>query len=179
MTRLRYRATLMAPITTCFDLVRDVGVHCATSVSISGRAVGGRLAGRSELGDETRWSARYFGFAWELTTRITKFDRPFSFSDESVQGPFRAFGHLYTFREVGPKETLFEDTFTFASRFGLLGYAVDRLLLAPQLAQALVERGEGIKALASRFGKSEGTCDEISHPAENPAVIGTKWVQGL
>lgn len=149
MTHLIYTTTLPAPICTCFDLVRSIETHCATASGISARAIGGRCSGLSEIDDETRWSARFFGMRFELTTRISEYERPFLFSDELVSGPFRAFGHRYEFRELSSDETLFVDRFHFESPYRLIGKLIDRFVLKSQLEKALRARGKALRLLAA------------------------------
>lgn len=154
MTRLIARTVLELPMSHCFDLVRDVGVHCATSTAIAAEAVGGRLSGLAGPGDQTRWSARFFGLSWELTMQITQFEPPVFFTEEMVEGPFRVFLHCYRFRSLGGRETLFEDDFRFESPCSVLGRTMDFLVLRQRLALAQAARMEGLRIIAARGWKA-------------------------
>ena len=139
---LRTETVIQAPAARCFDLARSVELHAASARPIRGRAVGGRTAGLAGPGDRTTWSARFFGIRFALTTQITAFNRPHSFSDRLCAGLPRRFEHVYTFAPRPAGGTLMTDEFTFESPFGLFGAACDRLLLRRRM-QAVMEHRAG------------------------------------
>ena len=127
--------SVAAPVRRCFDLTRSVEAHRDSATLIGGRPVAGRVAGLSELGDETAWSARFFGVRFQVRTRITAMDAPAAYREERAAGLPRTFEHEYRFHHEGDR-TRIEDTF----RIGLpLGAAADRVvgpLLRPRLRAA-------------------------------------------
>lgn len=139
---------ICAPPARCFDLARSVDLHAAGASLIRGKAAAGRTAGLSALGDETTWSARFFGLRFSLTTRVTEFDRPHRFSDVQSAGLFRHFGHVYTFRPDGPSRTLMTDEFSFQSPFGLAGAAFDGFVLRRQMQAVMESRALYVKRAA-------------------------------
>ena len=148
MTRLRTETVILAPLERCFDLARSVDLHAASASVIHGRAVAGRMAGLSDLGDRTTWSARFFGLRFSLTTEITTFNRPRGFSDVLCVGLFRHFGHVYKFQPVSPTQTLMTDEFSFQSPFGFVGAALDGLVLRRRMRRVLDFRARCIKRVA-------------------------------
>lgn len=148
MITLHTQVTIHAPKERCFDLALSVDCHTATVRSIAGKAVAGRVSGLSGLGDWTTWSARFFGLRFRLTTEITAFDYPDSFSDTLRSGLFRHFGHVYTLEDMGGGQTRFTDTFSFQSPLGLLGALVDRLVLRGRMKFVDEARACEIKCIA-------------------------------
>lgn len=51
------------------------------------------------LGDQVTWSARHFGWRWQLTSRINAYDRPRHFRDSMVWGAFKRFDHDHEFEQ--------------------------------------------------------------------------------
>lgn len=148
MITLRTRTVILAPPERCFDLARSVDLHAASASVIHGRAVAGRTAGLSALGDQTTWSARFFGMRFSMTTEITAFDRPHGFSDVLCAGLFRHFGHVYTFAPVSPMQTMMTDEFSFQSPFGFIGAVMDALVLRRRMRAVLEFRARYIKRVA-------------------------------
>jgi len=83
---------IAAPADRCFDLSRDIGVHQESMRFSQEVAVAGVIAGLIGPAESVTWEARHFGIRWRMTSRITDFDRPRVFVDESNEGPFAAFG---------------------------------------------------------------------------------------
>ena len=77
MGRIVVKTHVRASAARCFDLARDVGVHCRTSAFTDERVVRpGRTAGRLELGDTVTFEGRHFGVRWRLTASIVEMERP-------------------------------------------------------------------------------------------------------
>lgn len=148
MIILRTETVILAPPERCFDLARSVDLHAVGASLIQGKATAGRTAGLSGLGDETTWSARFFGLRFSLTTRITEYERPRGFSDVQSAGLFRHFGHVYTFRPDGPARTVMTDEFSFQSSFGFIGAAFDGFVLRRQMQAVMESRARCVKRAA-------------------------------
>ncbi len=147
MPTIRTSILIHAPPERCFDLARSVDVHTETMGSSGEEAVAGRTQGLLELGEEVTWRARHFGITQELTSRITKFDRPRHFRDSMVRGAFKRIDHDHNFERQG-ENTLATDVFDFDAPGGAFGRLIARLVLAPYLTRLLEERNRMIKAIA-------------------------------
>jgi ligand-binding SRPBCC domain-containing protein len=134
----------------CFDASRDLDLHVSSLAHTNERAVGGRMSGLIELGEEVTWEGRHFGITQHFTSRITGFDRPLWFQDSMVNGAFRSFVHDHRFEAV-PEGTLMTDMLTFSSPLGILGVLVDRLIMTAYLRRMLTTRNEAIKAVLERI----------------------------
>ena len=133
---------IAAPPERCFDLSLSVDVHLISTPRTGERVVAGPRSGLLGLGDVITWEARHFGVRRRLTVKITAVDRPHSFRDEQVTGPFRRMRHDHRFepREGG---TLMRDEFDVA-----LIPVFDRLILRPHLRRFLEKRNEAIRRAA-------------------------------
>jgi len=148
MINLRTEITVFAPVERCFDLARSVEMHISGAAPIYGKAIAGRTAGLSEQYDRTTWSARFFGMRFTLTTEITEFDYPRSFSDVMCRGMFAHFGHRYSFQPLSEAQTLMTDKFSFESPLGILGRLFDRIILRPRMQAAADFRALTLKRVA-------------------------------
>lgn len=143
---------IAAPPGRVFDASLDVDVHTASMADSGERVVGGVSAGGMRLGDTVTWRARHFGVWWRMTSAITAYDRPGFFVDEQQRGPFRRWRHEHHFAADDAAGgdgggTVMRDVVEFASPLGVLGRAVDRLVLRRYMIKLIAERNAHIKAL--------------------------------
>lgn len=144
--------TIHAPLERCFDLTRSVDVHVYTSRTIAGRAIGGKRHGLAALGDQTTWSARFFGIRCALTTEIQRCEAPHHLTDWLRHGAFLEFGHHYRLLELRTGQVELEDAFTFRSPGGWLGRVFDEWVLRPVMRRVMESRLDDIKRLAESDG---------------------------
>src|SRR5215217_7904248 len=103
-----------------FDLARSIDLHLDSQEHSGERAVGGVTAGLIGEGQDVTWRARHFGLPLAMTSRITEFTFPSSFTDEQIRGPFKSFRHVHEF-ESTPGGSIMTDRVEFTAPFGLLG----------------------------------------------------------
>lgn len=127
------RTVLPASPARCFDLSLDVDFHLESFADADEEIVGGVEAGGMQLGDDVTWRARHFGIWWTMKTRITAFDRPHSFVDEQMNGPFKRFHHLHLFDDLGDGTTEMIDEIQFEAPLGPLGTIAEKLVLGRYL----------------------------------------------
>jgi hypothetical protein len=90
--------TIRATPQRCFDLARDVSVHCATVAFTQERALPpGVTDGPLKLGDLVIFEARHLGVRQQLRARIVRFEPPHLFADEMIRGAFKSLYHLHEF----------------------------------------------------------------------------------
>jgi hypothetical protein len=142
--QLLQHQTVNAPIERLFDLVRSIGAHEATS-SIDGRAVAGKTSGLAALNDITTWSARFFGLRFQISTRVTSFNPPFSLTEKLERGLLLEFGHVYSLHRLESGLIKLEDRFVFRSP---LGAWFDALVFKPIMTRTVSARLNGLKELA-------------------------------
>jgi ligand-binding SRPBCC domain-containing protein len=145
VSRIELETRIDAPPERCFDLSRSVELHLEAAAATDERAVDGVTSGLLGAEDTVTWEARHLGRSWRLTVRITAYDRPRSFRDEQVRGPFRSFVHDHFFEPAGGG-TRMRDVLEVASGFPL----VDWLVLDPHLRRFLRRRNELIRTTAEQ-----------------------------
>jgi ligand-binding SRPBCC domain-containing protein len=131
----------------CFDLSRDIDLHQESMRKSREVAVAGVTSGLIGPGESVTWEARHFGIRWRMTSRITGFDRPHVFVDESDEGPFARFRHEHRFESRGDITTM-RDIVDFRLAFGPVGLLADLLVAAPYLRRLLRLRNRLIKSTA-------------------------------
>jgi ligand-binding SRPBCC domain-containing protein len=140
VVRFELRIRSSKPAAELFDLARNVDAHVASMSSSRERAVGGVTSGLLALGDEVTWRGIHFGLPLTMTSRITRMSVPASFVDEQVRGPFRRFRHEHSFADQDDGGSLMIDRIEFEAPLGILGVAVERLILGRYLRRIIEER---------------------------------------
>jgi ligand-binding SRPBCC domain-containing protein len=128
------------PVERLFDLARNIDLHVDSQSGSGERAVAGVTSGLIGAGQEVTWRARHFGLPLTMTSRVTAFDFPRSFTDEQVKGPFKSFRHVHKF-EATSGGCIMVDRVEFTAPLGVLGRAVERLFLARYLERLIMRRG--------------------------------------
>lgn len=147
MAKIILRTEINAPAERCFDLSRSIDLHKQSTAQTKEQAIAGRTSGLIELGETVTWRAKHFGIWQELTSRITAFHYPHTFTDEMISGAFKRIHHIHRFTAENQK-TIMIDEFTFESPAGFLGKLVDSILFKSYLEKFLVDRNKLIKACA-------------------------------
>ena len=148
MTILQLTTTIEASITTVFDLSRSIDLHKHSMSDTQEQVVSGRKAGLIEQGERVRWRAKHLGMWRELEVEIIQMDKPYSFTDEMIDGDFKIMKHEHTFKSLSSNRTRMTDRFSFQSPYGLLGKMVDRLYLKEYMCKLLEDRNKHIKLVA-------------------------------
>jgi len=138
---------IRAPIAVVFDLAASIDLHLTSFAHSNERAIAGVTSGLIGLGEEVTWRAKHFGIWHEHASRIVAFDPPRHFRDEMIAGRFALFVHDHHFEPI-PTGTLMIDVLEFRSPLGMLGRAVDRLVLTRYLTTLLRCRNEALQRAA-------------------------------
>jgi ligand-binding SRPBCC domain-containing protein len=138
---------IAAPAEVCFDLARDIDLHCKSTSRTRECAVAGVTSGLIGAGDWVTFEAVHFGIRQRLTARITDFQRPEYFVDEMQQGSFKSLRHKHEFIERG-EGTLMRDVVEWTSPLGSLGKIVDALFLKSYMRRFIEERARFLKEVA-------------------------------
>jgi len=142
---------ILATPDVIFDLSRSIDLHQVSTKQTEEMAIAGRMSGLIELGESVTWRAKHFGFFQELTSKITAFEKPKSFTDEMVSGAFKSFKHTHTF-EATANGTTMVDVFSYVSPLGILGRVADYLFLKSYMTNLLLQRNLVIKEYAEEGG---------------------------
>lgn len=136
-----------APVERCFDLARDIGLHCETTSKTKEKAVAGVTSGLIEMGQSVTFEAVHFGVRQRLTSQIVEFERPFYFVDEMTKGAFATMRHRHEFEARG-ESTFMRDIVCWKSPLGVLGVVADVLFLKRYMTRFIVQRGMALKDVA-------------------------------
>jgi ligand-binding SRPBCC domain-containing protein len=149
MPRLMMHTHIRAPLKLCFDMARDVSVHCQTARHTKERVVGGRSEGLLQLGDSVTFEAVHLGVRQRLTATIVEMDAPHCFVDEMLRGAFKSLRHTHEFKSVadGTRQT---DIIEWASPCGVLGIVADTLFLKQHMARFLSRKNRELKRLVEQ-----------------------------
>ena len=150
MARIHIEVIARAPRDVLFDLSRDLDFHTRSLEHTGERIIGGKRGGLIELGEEVEWEARHFGLRLRLRSRIREMDRPRTFVDEQVRGPFSSFTHRHTFIDAADGATRMIDEWEHRAP---LGFATD-LVLRGYMERLLRTRNAAIVAEAERRVRS-------------------------
>jgi len=83
-----------------FDLSRSIDLHKISTQKTDEEAIAGVTTGLIGLDEWVTWRAKHFGIYQKLTSKITTFDRPHSFTDEMLKGAFKSFKHQHIFKKT-------------------------------------------------------------------------------
>ena len=131
------------PVEALFDVSLDIDAHMASMAASGERAVAGVTSGRIGLAETVTWRARHFGVWFTMTSKITALERPTSFVDQQVRGPFRMFVHEHTFEALGDGSRM-TDRITVGSP--VLGRLAERAILVPYLRRLIRKRNAHLLA---------------------------------
>ncbi|RYM32119.1 cell division protein [Brumimicrobium glaciale] len=147
MPHIHIKTHIKAPIERVFDLSRSIDLHKISTAKSNEEAIAGKISGLIQMNESVTWRAKHFGITQELTSKITEYNRPFSFTDEMQKGAFKSFKHEHIFSE-SEGTALMVDVFEYKSPLGLLGKLADILFLKKYMKKFLLERNQVIKEFA-------------------------------
>ena len=147
MPTLIIETKIQAPVELCFDLARDIEIHCLTAAHTQEQVVAGKTSGLLELGDCVTFEAVHFGVRQRLSARIVEYNRPQKFIDKMTGGAFKTLKHVHEFEPIDDG-TLMRDTLEWESPLGVLGKAADRLFVERHMRNFLLERNRELKRIA-------------------------------
>lgn len=147
MPRIEIRTEIKAEKEIVFDLSRSIDLHKISTGQTHETAIAGRTSGLMEMNETVTWRAKHFGVYQKLSSKITQFDRPNSFTDEMISGAFAEFQHQHLFSDI-ESGTLMIDIFDYKSPFGILGKLADKLFLKQYMKELLETRNRIVKEFA-------------------------------
>jgi ligand-binding SRPBCC domain-containing protein len=152
MPTIRLTTSIKASVERCFDLSLNVDLHRHSVARTRERPVAGVTRGMMKLGDTVTWEAIHFGVKQRLTTQITAYDRPHSFTDEMIRGAFQSMKHTHEFVSQ-PPGTIMLDLFSFRAPLGMLGSVTEKLILTRYMRGLLLARNSYLKQVAETHGE--------------------------
>lgn len=111
------------------------------------QAVAGTTMGLINLDETVTWKAKHLFKTRVLKTRITAMEKPYSFTDEMVEGDFKQMKHEHHFKQID-NGTLAINIFTFEAPYGALGKMVNTIYLRNYMEKLLEQRNHIIREYA-------------------------------
>ncbi len=147
MPTIHLTTFITAPAERIFDLSRSIDLHKKSMAHTNEQAFSGTTAGLINLQETVTWKARHFFKTRVLKVRITEMNRPFSFTDEMVDGDFKNMRHQHHFKQI-ENGTFMIDLFDFESPYGSVGKLFNQVILTRYLRKQLELRNETIRVYA-------------------------------
>ncbi|HET6387453.1 MAG TPA: SRPBCC family protein [Armatimonadota bacterium] len=146
MPEIIVETEINAPAQRCFNAARDIGLHCKTLAHTGERAVAGVTTGLIGPGESVTFEGIHFGVRQQFTARVTAFEAPGYFVDETTEGAFHSMRHCHEFIPRG-QGTLMRDIVQWKSPMGVLGIIADSLSLKRYMRNLITKRGQQLKHL--------------------------------
>lgn len=147
MPAIELTTIINAPVERCFALATSIDLHMASVSKTQEKAIAGVTKGLIGLNDTVTWQAKHFGFTQHLTSKITHYNKPVSFTDEMISGPFKKLHHQHFF-EFRNNQTVMKDIFRFEAPLGVLGKLAETLFLTAYMRRFLLDRNTFLKKTA-------------------------------
>ena len=147
MPTLIIETEINASPAVCFGFIRDVSLRLQTPGKTDKTAFAGKSHGEIELGETVTFEETRFGLTQRLIVKVTELEKPFCFTDEMIEGNFKAFKHIHEFIPQN-NQTLLRDTLVWTSPLGILGKLADLLLLKDHLRKVVLRRNAELKKAA-------------------------------
>jgi ligand-binding SRPBCC domain-containing protein len=147
MPTIHLTTFVAAPPERVFDLSRSVDLHRKSMAGNEEEAIAGTTNGLIGLDDTVTWKAKHLMKTRILKSRITAMDRPFSFTDEMIDGDFKSLRHEHHFKRI-ENGTLLIDLFHFEAPYGGLGRLFNQFYLLGYMKKLLETRNQMIKEYA-------------------------------
>lgn len=149
MPTIHLETRINAPIENCFQLALSIDLHQASMINTNEKAIAGVTSGIIKFNETVTWRAKHFGIYFKMTSKITELTKNKSFTDEMVNGPFKKLHHQHLFHE-DKNTTIMTDVFDYQAPFGLIGRAIEKLVLTSYLTRFLIARNSYLKQAAEQ-----------------------------
>lgn len=147
MCRIHLTTIINAPVERVFDLSRSINLHKISTSTTREEAIAGVMTGLINENETVTWQAKHLYKIRRFTAKITRMERPLSFTDEMIQGDFKRFKHEHYFKLID-NGTMMIDVVEFESPFALAGRIFNQLYLKAYLKTFLLRRNATIKDYA-------------------------------
>jgi ligand-binding SRPBCC domain-containing protein len=147
MPNIHLTTFVAAPAQRVFDLSRSIDLHKQAMNKYNEAAVAGTRFGLIEKDETVTWKAKHFFKNRLLKVKVTEMKPYESFTDEKVEGDFKAMKHVHHFKPCD-NGTIMIDLFEFESPYGFIGKIFNSLVLSKYMARLLEQRNKMIKEFA-------------------------------
>lgn len=138
---------IAAPVDRVFDLSRSIELHKKSMAHTGEQAVAGTTMGLIGPDETVTWKAKHLMKTRIMKVRITTMEKPWSFTDEMVEGSFKSMKHEHHFKQID-NGTLAIDIFSFEIPYGPAGKLFGVLYLRNYMEKLLAQRNKMLKEYA-------------------------------
>jgi ligand-binding SRPBCC domain-containing protein len=138
---------IAAPIERVFDLSRSIDLHKKSMAHTNEKAVAGTTSGLIQFQETVTWKAKHLFRERVIRVKITEMSRPFSFTNEMMEGDFRSMKHEHHFKKT-ENGTFMINLFNYSSPYGIIGNIANKIFLTNYLKKLLDHRNKIIKEYA-------------------------------
>lgn len=147
MPTLHLTTFIAAPAERVFDLSRSIDLHRESMSRYKEEAVSGVRFGLIEKEETVTWKARHFLKNRLLRVKITEMKKKEMFTDEQIEGDFKALRHEHYFKPC-ENGTIMIDILHFEAPYGMIGKMLNSVYLAKYMRRLLEQRNKVIKDYA-------------------------------
>jgi ligand-binding SRPBCC domain-containing protein len=144
MTTITLETNIKNDIIAVFNRSLDIDFHKKSASKTQETAIAGVTSGIIGANETVTWRGKHFGVFLTHTSLISSYEKPYTFTDEMIEGNFKSFKHIHTFT-VSNGVTTAKDVLTYEVPFGLFGQLFDFLFLKRHLTKFLKIRNLAIK----------------------------------
>lgn len=147
MPTLHLTTFIAAPAERVFDLSRSIDLHRESMSRFKEEAVSGVRFGLIEKDETVTWKARHFFKNRLLRVKITEMKKKEMFTDEQIEGDFKALRHEHYFKPCD-NGTIMIDIMNFEAPYGMVGRMLNTVYLTKYMRRMLEQRNKVIKEYA-------------------------------
>lgn len=144
MTTITLETSIENNIEAVFERSLDIDFHQKSASKTQETAIAGITSGQIGLNETVTWRGKHFGIFLTHTSLISALEKPFTFTDEMIEGNFKSFKHIHSFT-TSQGVTIAKDKLTYEVPHGIFGQLFNVLFLKRHLTQLLNNRNLAIK----------------------------------
>ena len=144
MTTIILETSIQNTIEAVFNRSLDIDFHKKSASKTQETAIAGVTSGIIGHHETVTWRGKHFGVFLTHTSLISSFEKPYTFTDEMIEGTFKSFKHVHTFTNSNGVTTA-KDVLKYEVPFGIFGQLFNFLFLKRHLTKFLKIRNLAIK----------------------------------
>ena len=144
MTTITLETSINNTIDAVFERSLDIDFHQKSVSESQETAIAGVTTGQIGFNETVTWRGKHFGVFLTHTSLISALEKPYTFTDEMIEGNFKSFKHIHTFT-TSHGVTIAKDELTYEVPYGIFGQLFNVLFLKRHLTHFLLSRNLAIK----------------------------------
>ena len=149
MAEFKSSVTVAAPIEEVFEFL----IHTANATKISPPEMGLVFVSAPDVlqvGSRLDFKVQAWGHVQQMVHEITELERPTSFAEKQVKGPFKLWYHWHQLMSTDMGHTVVTDRIEFEPPGGLIGLLVTKTKILDHLEEGFEHRHERLRKLLEK-----------------------------